>query len=217
MQSRFEAIPGPAAEFYNLTAAKLLRKPENKIAADVIAAIKNGSVLDIGCGTGFLAIEIAKKSPQLKVYGIDLSSQMVKISRRHAKGLENTEFILSNAAALPFEDRSIDFIVSTGSLHHWKNPDKVFADCYRILKDGGQAWIYDPCYDAVQVDIKGIKKRYGTIVYLILTKVTRMHGFSKEEYEGKIKALLDNSGFKDNYHMQLTDLWMKVTLKKQPI
>ena len=140
-----ESIPTPGAIFYNATVAKVLRKPETKIANDVVTKMGKGTILDLGSGTGYLAIEIARKASGLQVYGIDLSKRMVKIAGRHAKGVDNARFVFGNAAGLPFRDNSIDLVVSTGASHHWKTPRLVFEECYRILKPGGEAWIYDGC------------------------------------------------------------------------
>jgi len=219
VQSRFEAVPDPAAVFYNAIARKILAKPERKIANDIVEKTKSGTILDLGSGPGYLSIEVAKRAPSLQVYGIDLSRKMVQIARHHAKGVENVQFEFGNAADLPFEDDSIDFIVSTGSLHHWKRPAKVFNECCRVLKNCGEAWIYDCCYDALKKEADKVKKQYGFYgfwIYQILTKlkVTKLHGFSKEEYESKIKAILDQTRFRDSYRMELTDMWMKITLKK---
>jgi ubiquinone/menaquinone biosynthesis C-methylase UbiE len=215
VQSRFEAIPAPAAIFYDAIPARILKKPEGKIADDIVEKIRSGTIVDLGSGTGYLAIKIAKRAPGLQVYGVDLSRQMVKIAKRHAQAVENVQFEFGDAAALPFEDDSIDFIVSTGSLHHWNKPVKVFDECYRVLKKDGEGWIYDPCSDALKENIEQAKKEYGFWIYRILTKVTELHGFSRQEYDSKIKAILDQTAFKGNYQMELTDIWMKITLKKR--
>jgi len=214
VQSRFEAIPAPVAIIYDAIPRRVLAKPESKIANDIAEHIHSGTVLDLGSGTGYLSIEIAKKVPDVQVYGIDLVRQMVRIARRHAKSVGNARFHLGNVAELPFEDDSIDFIVSTGSLHHWKRPAKVFNECYRVLKNGSEAWIYDPCCDALKYEANKAKKEYGLLRSLILTKVTQLHGFTEQEYESKIKAVLDRTRFKDSYQMELTDIWMKTMVKK---
>lgn len=214
IQRRYEAIPTPGAIFYNATAAKILRKPETKIANDIVQRIAGGIILDLGSGTGYLSIEIAKKAPSLHVYGIDLSRQMIKISRRHARGVGNAQFEFGNAAYLPFKNDSIDFIVSTGSLHHWKTPVKVFDECYRVLKIGREAWIYDGCPDAFKGQADRMKREYGFWVYRIGAKVAELHGFAREEYESGIKDILDQTEFQGSYQMELTDIWMKITLKK---
>jgi ubiquinone/menaquinone biosynthesis C-methylase UbiE len=215
LQKRYEAIPTPGAIFYNATVAKVLRKPETKIANDIAAKMGKGTVLDLGSGTGYLSIEIARRSPSLQVYGIDLSRQMIKIARRQARGVDNARFVFGNADGLPFEDDSVDFIVSTGSLHHWKKPAKVFDECYRVLKTGKEAWIYDGCPDAHKGQAGRIRSEYGFLLYRIGAKVAGLHGFTREEYRTVMKGVLEETAFKGNYQMEITDIWMKITLQKR--
>jgi ubiquinone/menaquinone biosynthesis C-methylase UbiE len=211
-----ESIPTPGAIFYNATVAKVLRKPETKIANDIVAKMGKGTVLDLGSGTGYLSIEIARKAPGLRVYGIDLSRRMVKIARRHAKGVDNAQFVFGNAAKLPFRDNSIDRVVSTGASHHWKMPRLVFEECYRVLKTGKEAWIYDGCPDVFSnpVNRRKLNKEYGFLIGRLGYRVSTLHGFSREEYQTVIKDMLEQTAFKGNYQMALTDIWMKITLRK---
>ena len=211
-----ESIPTPGAIFYNATVAKVLRKPETKIANDVVAKMGKGTVLDLGSGTGYLSIEIARKAPGLQVHGIDLSRQMVKIARRHARGVNNAQFVFGNAAKLPFRDKSIDLVVSTGALHHWRAPRLVFDECYRVLKTGAEVWIYDGCPEvfANPADRRKMNEKYGFLIGRLGYRVSTLHGFTREEYETEIKGTLEQTAFKGNYQMALTDIWMKMTLKK---
>ena len=209
-----EAMPLPGAIIYNAIPAKFLREPEKRIAQEVINRIEGGILIDLGSGTGYLSIEIAKRTPKLKVCGIDLSQAMVKIAIKHAKMVKNVQFELCNAAELPFEDNSIDFIVSTGSLHHWRKPVKVFNECYRVLKNGNEAWIYDGCPDIAQEEASEVAKKYGFLRYRILRRLTAFHGFRKQEYESKIKSVLEQTQFKNSYKMEQTDFWMKIVATK---
>lgn len=211
-----ESIPTVGAIFYNATVAKVLREPETKIASDVVAKMGKGTVLDLGSGTGYLAIGIARKAPGLQVYGIDLSRRMVKIARRHARGVNNSQFVFGNAAKLPFRNSSIDLVVSTGASHHWKTPRLVFEECHRVLKTDGEAWIYDGCPEVftTAVDRRRLNKEYGFLIGRLGYRVSTLHGFTKEEYETVITDMLDKTAFKGNYQMALTDIWMKITLKK---
>ena len=212
-----ESIPTPGAIFYNATVAKVLRKPETKIANDIVAKMGKGTILDLGSGPGHLSIEIARRSPGLQVYGIDLSRQMVKIARRHAKGVDNARFVFGNAAKLPFKDNSIDLVISTGASHHWKTPRLVFDECYRVLKTGKEAWIYDGCPEVFHnpADRRKLNEEYGFFVGRLGPRVSTLHGFTREEYQTVIKDVLEQTAFKDNYQMALTDIWMKITLKKR--
>lgn len=211
-----EAIPMPGAIFYNATVAKVLRKPETKIANDVVAKIENGTILDLGSGTGYLAIEIAKRARGLHVYGVDLSMKMVRIARSHARGVDNVEIVFGNAARLPFKDNSIGLVVSTGASHHWKAPQLVFEECYRVLKAGGEAWIYDGCPEVFSnpANRRRLSNEYGFLIGRLGYRVSTLHGFTREEYATVIKHMLEETGFRDNYEMALTDIWMKITLRK---
>jgi ubiquinone/menaquinone biosynthesis C-methylase UbiE len=211
-----EAIPTPGAIFYNATVAKVLRKPETKIANDIVKKMGNGTILDLGSGTGYLAIEIARRSPGLQVYGIDLGRQMVKIAIRHAKGVDNARFVFGNVAKLPFKDNSMDLVVSTGASHHWKTPRMVFDECYRVLKTGKEAWIYDGCPEVFnnRANRRKLNEKYGFLISRLGRRTSMLHGFTREEYQTVIKGMLEQTAFKGNYQMALTDIWMKITLKK---
>jgi ubiquinone/menaquinone biosynthesis C-methylase UbiE len=142
---------------------------------------------------------------------------MVKIARRHAEGVENAQFLYGNAAKLPFEDDSIDLVISTGASHHWRTPRRIFDECYRVLKPGKEAWIYDGCPDVFkdQADRRKLKEEYGFLIYRLGPRVSELHGFTREEYQTVIKDILEQTAFKGSYLMALTDIWMKITLEKQ--
>jgi len=214
---RPESIPTPGAIFYNATVRKVLRKPETKIAGHIAEKMGKGTVLDLGSGTGYLSIEIARRAPNLRVYGIDLSKQMIRIAKRHAKGVDNARFVFGNAAILPFKDNSIDLVVSTGASHHWKTPGMVFEECHRVLKTGREAWIYDGCPEVFKTpaDIRKMSQRYGFLVGRLGRGVSTLHGFSLKEYQTVVKDILEQSAFKGSYQMALTDIWMKIKLKKR--
>lgn len=211
-----EAIPLPGAIIYNALPAKILREPEKRIALEIIDRIERGILVDLGSGTGYLSIEIAKMAPELKVYGIDLSKAMVKIARKHAQTakVRNVRFELCNAAELPFEDDSIDFIVSTGSLHHWRKPVEVLNESYRVLRNGGEAWIYDGCPDMPEEEASKLAKKYGFWRCWILRRLQVIHGFRRQEYDTKIRGILEQTEFKDSYKMEQVDIWMKITVRK---
>jgi ubiquinone/menaquinone biosynthesis C-methylase UbiE len=212
-----ESIPTPGAIFYNATVAKILRKPETKIANDIVTKMGKGTVLDLGSGTGYLAIEIARSASSLQVYGIDLSRRMVKIARRHAKGVDNARFVFGNAARLPFKDDSIDLVVSTGASHHWRTPRLVFDECHRVLKTGGEAWIHDGCPEVFndKAARRKVYEEYGFLIGRLGPRVSTLHGFTREEYQTEIKGMLEQTAFKGDYEMVLTDIWMKITLRKR--
>jgi len=121
----------------------LLRKLEARRAAGLMPA---GEAADIGCGPGYLVVELARSAPGLHITGVDLSNAML------AQGIKNAalagvahqaDFRTGDAAATPFADASLDLVVSTLSLHHWADPVAVLNEIARILRPGGAFLIFD--------------------------------------------------------------------------
>ncbi len=105
-----------------------------------------GEAVDLGCGTGLLAIELAQQAPGLHITGIDLAPEMLVQAQENA-GRANlgsrTTFRPGDAGRLPFKDRSLDLVVSTLSLHHWADPVTVFNEIDRVLRPGGAFLVAD--------------------------------------------------------------------------
>jgi ubiquinone/menaquinone biosynthesis C-methylase UbiE len=105
-----------------------------------------GTLLDAGCGPGYLAIRIAREFPELKVIGIDVSPDALAVATEHAVPLDSgrsPRFLQADVNCLPLEDNSLDFIVSTLSLHHWPEPGLSLGEMHRVLKPRGQLLIFD--------------------------------------------------------------------------
>ena len=132
---------------YDRQAGHLGRFLYRRVVADVVAAdLPTGAtVLDVGTGPGRVPRMIAEARPELSVQGVDLSAEMVQYAAQAATPAtaERLTFQVADVAALPFEDGSIDLVVSSLSLHHWADPAAGLRDVVRVLRPGREAWIYD--------------------------------------------------------------------------
>ena len=105
------------------------------------------SVLDIGCGTGSLAIAAKGcTGPSGRVHGLDASPEMVARARKKAgRAGVDVAFTTGVVEALPFPDASLDVVLSTMMLHHL--PRAARAACAheirRVLKPGGRVLAVD--------------------------------------------------------------------------
>jgi demethylmenaquinone methyltransferase/2-methoxy-6-polyprenyl-1,4-benzoquinol methylase/phosphoethanolamine N-methyltransferase len=105
------------------------------------------SVLDLGCGTGSLALESARRvGPGASVHGVDASEEMVARARRKANlSASNAQFDVGTVEALPFAPGSFDVAFSTLMLHHLPRPARVVCarEGLRVLKPGGRFMVAD--------------------------------------------------------------------------
>jgi ubiquinone/menaquinone biosynthesis C-methylase UbiE len=108
---------------------------------------QGGKILDVGAGTGYVAIEVAVQlNGRAKVVGMDLSQAMLDcaIENAAARGVQDiTDWKLGDAKAMPFQDSEFDLVVSSGSLHHWEDPLAVFNEIARVLKPAGKYLVRD--------------------------------------------------------------------------
>ena len=136
------------------------------VADEISTKLQQGNVLDIGTGRGLLLIKIAQKSERLKAYGIDISNKAIDAARRDAlaSGLANApQFEVGDVCALPFEDEFFDLVVSTFSLHHWPDATAGLNEIFRVLKPGGEAWIYDHWKDPLPEARERLRKDFGRL------------------------------------------------------
>jgi ubiquinone/menaquinone biosynthesis C-methylase UbiE len=113
-----------------------------------LARLKPGeAVLDIGCGTGTLAIAAKRRvGPAGKVCGLDASPEMLARAQRKASKA-NADVILKYAVveAMPFPDGQFDAVLSTVMLHHLgrKARQQCVHEVRRVLKPGGRVLAVD--------------------------------------------------------------------------
>ena len=118
----------------------------NKVVSQIKKFGPTGKLADVGCGAGNLILKIAKKIPELDIIGVDIAPEILDYAKNRAikNNLDNKiEFKIGSVEKLPFLDNSIDFIISTFSLHHWDNPNNAFKELNRVLKKGGTYLIFD--------------------------------------------------------------------------
>jgi SAM-dependent methyltransferase len=86
----------------------------------------NSSVLDVGCGKGFMLVDFLNEIPSLTISGIDISNYA--ISHSHELVRENLK--VANCVNLPFEDKSFDLVISINTVH---NLDR--SDCIKAIQE----------------------------------------------------------------------------------
>jgi ubiquinone/menaquinone biosynthesis C-methylase UbiE len=140
-------MEGSIARWYDRTTRKDMAE-FRQLAARVAALVPaGGSVLEVAPGPGFLSIELAKRG--LQVRAVDISKTFVEIARKNAaaEGVK-ARFQVGNAADLPVDDLSVDFVVCRAAFKNFSEPVKAMAEIRRVLRPGGTALLMDMKRDA---------------------------------------------------------------------
>jgi ubiquinone/menaquinone biosynthesis C-methylase UbiE len=141
-------------------------------------------VLDLGCGTGSLALLIKEQCPEAAVVGLDPDAKALAIARSKAlRAAAAVEWRQGFAEELPFEDASFDRVVSSLVFHHLP-PDAVRAtlpELRRVLKPGGSLWILDLGHGGTH-GLHGLLARFAS------------HQHGDEDVAGQLPTLMEGAG-----------------------
>lgn len=106
--------------------------------------LKGKKLIDIGCGSGYVAIEIAKMG--VEVIACDITEESLKLIEKNIKGfsLTNLELIKCSADKIPVKDNSVDYIVANAILEHLVYEKKAIQEWKRILRPNGKIFLTVP-------------------------------------------------------------------------
>jgi ubiquinone/menaquinone biosynthesis C-methylase UbiE len=147
-------------------------------------------ILDLGCGTGAMAIALARDLPAAKVIGIDGDPAVLRRARGKAAKLGvELELHEALADAIPFADESVDCVISTLVFHHLPADVKrgALVEARRVLTPGGRLLICD------------VGRSQDPVMRAVFFFVQLLDGFetTQENVNGKLPQLIAKSGFND--------------------
>jgi len=102
----------------------------------VVGDWRGKSVLDLGCGGGFMSEELARKGA--RVIGVDPSEAAIRAAQAHAESEKlEIDYKVGNGESLPLADHCVDCVVCVDVLEHVADLDRVLDEVQRVLKPGG--------------------------------------------------------------------------------
>ncbi|MNI21247.1 Demethylrebeccamycin-D-glucose O-methyltransferase [compost metagenome] len=146
-------------EMFDIFARSMRDKGWNGVDKMIASGIKDGDVLEVGPGPGYVGLELVKKLHLTSLTGCEISPAMLRCAEKNATEYGvSSRYVLGNCMEMPFEDESFDAVISNGSLHEWENPIRAFNEIYRVLRPSGRYCITD-----LRRDVHPLKR---ALVYL---------------------------------------------------
>jgi ubiquinone/menaquinone biosynthesis C-methylase UbiE len=142
-------------------------------------------LLDLGCGTGALLLELVRKGASHRLSGLDLSPAM--LARAQATLPKTVHLAAGDVGALPWQANSLDVVVSSSSFHYWAYPEQALREVRRVLRPGGRVVLTDWCADYF------VCRLYDWVVRRLDPAHRRIYG------KAQCKRLLEAAGLTNVY------------------
>jgi ubiquinone/menaquinone biosynthesis C-methylase UbiE len=138
---------GKRAAHFDTDFGHSIRTPAERVAWDRVFGLALGgrqglSALDIGCGTGFLSLELASRGHE--VTGIDFAPEMLALAKEKATAAgAAVRFEEADAENLPFPTDSFDLVMTRHVLWTLPHPEAAIEEWIRVLRPGGRLAVID--------------------------------------------------------------------------
>jgi ubiquinone/menaquinone biosynthesis C-methylase UbiE len=186
--TRFWGVAAPA---YNLPFLQqwVYRPAHDEVVAQ-LRDHQSARVVDIACGTGILADRIERELHPANVYGVDMSEGMLNQARSRST---KVQWLRGPAERLPFDDGSLDAVVTTSAFHFFDQP-AALREFHRVLAPGGLA------------AVSTLSARQSVFQGLSTSKWAPAHNPSSAE----MRQLFEDAGFAiDEQHRVRRPLWTR--------
>jgi demethylmenaquinone methyltransferase/2-methoxy-6-polyprenyl-1,4-benzoquinol methylase len=205
----------PIYDFLNHLFSFNIDKKWRKILVDCISLKAGDKILDVCTGTGDVALECARINCTDKIFGIDLSDEMLKIAMEKTNKLHLQKLIRlqqGDCLSLPFKNNTFNIVTIGFGIRNLTDYAKGISEMVRVLKKGGKLFILEFSYPN-NVFISKIYKTYldiiipliGTVIsgsknaYIYLSSSIQSFHKSKD-----VMQLLKATGLKNICNKQLT-------------
>ena len=137
---RTAGLTGAYARWRSTRLGQITDALEQQLLFEMLGSVNGKALLDVGCGDGDLALELAKRGAI--VTGLDANPAMLTAARRRTEALGTPLcFIEGNAERLPLEKATFDFVVAVTLLCFVRDAERAVTEMARVLKPGGRLMI----------------------------------------------------------------------------
>ena len=198
---RGEHLEPPPWLYVRMARGSLMRLIYRLFVGDLAEALPlNTRLVDVGTGPGYLLGYLAKVRPDLNLWGLDFSYDMIRRAQPRHAGLApqaTVRWVVANACLLPFPRGVFGQVVATFSFHIWPCPVAGLKELNRLLEPGAQAWVYELRREASLFDLKAFAREMKLpfpLVYLGFKIVSRHHAVPAPEFARVLREATADGG-----------------------
>lgn len=167
---------------------------------------KGGKVLELGCGNGYLTLELARNG--LDVIGVDLSPKSIEIAKRFAN--ENSykeefgslKYVCDDILTMDLGEDKFDTVVFFGTLHHMPDIDLVLSKVHKALKSNGNLIVCEPIRDNFTRESAEFAAIFRAILPTWIPYEQKLNGLDTSESWSKYVNQIFNEYIYEDEHEQ---------------
>jgi demethylmenaquinone methyltransferase/2-methoxy-6-polyprenyl-1,4-benzoquinol methylase len=172
-----------------------------KKAARIVRDWQPRRVLDLATGSGDLAMEISRKSPQAEIIGADFCPEMLETARK--RQLPRIEWMVADAMNLPFSVGEFDVVTVAFGLRNMASWPDALREMARVLRPGGHLLVLDFSLPR----LPGVRGAYRFYLHKVMPRVAGWITRQRQAYDylsqsiekfpsgADMTALMQQSGF----------------------
>ena len=200
IEGLFSSI-APRYDLLNSVLSLLRHKAWRRFAAGMAGLGIGGRAIDVCCGTGDFAFELARLAgPAGRVVGVDFSAPMIELARRKAekRAIEQVEFVVGNACSLSFADESFDCATVGFGLRNVADVGAALSEMARLTKPGGKV----VSLEITRVNIAVLAFLWRLYFYSLAPRAARVFRGRREAYEylaGSVRGFMSREELAEEF------------------
>ena len=142
-KSSYVYDPKSDCELARTTEREKKTKTQRATALEDVKFEGISKILDVGCGTGIVGVDLLNLIPSAQLFGLDIAPSVLRVAKEKISNERAYSFIGGNAYDLPFVEGSFDLVACQYVLQHLSQPVNALSEMRRVSHVGAQAVIFE--------------------------------------------------------------------------